>query len=310
MAGVSGVGTQKTIEQIIESQATTTKEARRTGELGKNEFLQLLITQVQYQDPLNPASDQEFIAQLAQFSALEQMQNLNKSFAYSTAFGLMGKYITAEVPDETTGKTQYVSGIVDMVRVVNGEVNVVVNGVNVPIDRISQVFSDHLGDKGDLTDYSGIIGMWGKTRIFNDNGDASTIEGIISSVAIENGVAYARLDEVEIEPYDLDIGSYESVEEYVKAMAGKEVTLKLKDKSTGAVFKVTGTLFDGYIGNDEKVRLILSDVKVPAANIYSAKKVDLLSPEQLLLSEILKELRNMRNPGNGSDTDDGTDTEN
>ena len=50
------------------------------GQLGKDEFLKLLTTQMSTQDPLNPADSTEMIAQLAQFSALEQMQNLNEQF--------------------------------------------------------------------------------------------------------------------------------------------------------------------------------------------------------------------------------------
>ena len=78
MPEVAGVK-QMTIDQIIASQTTSTKETE-IPESWENDFLQLLITQVQHQDPLNPSTDTEFIAQLAQFSALEQMQNLNRTF--------------------------------------------------------------------------------------------------------------------------------------------------------------------------------------------------------------------------------------
>ncbi|MFJ7933144.1 flagellar hook assembly protein FlgD [Sporosarcina sp. NPDC096371] len=58
------------------------RDERKTGDgtLGKDDFMKLLITQLQNQDPTNPMKDNEFIAQMAQFSALEQTMNLAKSF--------------------------------------------------------------------------------------------------------------------------------------------------------------------------------------------------------------------------------------
>lgn len=66
------------IDQILQQQGGFYEAEKSSGDnLGKDAFLQLLVTQLQNQDPLNPLDDKEFIAQLAQFSSLEQMTNIS-----------------------------------------------------------------------------------------------------------------------------------------------------------------------------------------------------------------------------------------
>jgi len=72
---VNSVGT---VEQLLKQREGATRDP---SALGKDQFLQLLITQLKYQDPTSPVDDKEFIAQLAQFSSLEQMQNLNTNMS-------------------------------------------------------------------------------------------------------------------------------------------------------------------------------------------------------------------------------------
>jgi flagellar basal-body rod modification protein FlgD len=73
------------------------------SELDKDDFLKILITQLQHQDPTNPMEDREFISQMAQFSSLEQMTNMASSFgklsgvlASSEAQSMLGKNVEIE----------------------------------------------------------------------------------------------------------------------------------------------------------------------------------------------------------------------
>ncbi len=65
--------------------AATTALQTAGNDLGKDAFLKILITQLTHQDPLDPLKDKDFIAQMAQFSTLEQMTNMNKSIEQMVA---------------------------------------------------------------------------------------------------------------------------------------------------------------------------------------------------------------------------------
>jgi len=139
---VSGSNAASTTSQAV------TQPFTPAGALGQNAFLQLLATQLQYQDPLQPEDNTQFIAQLAQFSSLEQMTNvstqegqvvsgiqtLSQQGQLTSAFSLLGNTVTLQ--DENG---QSVSGPVSAVQSTANGVTITVNGTAYPMADVQSV---------------------------------------------------------------------------------------------------------------------------------------------------------------------------
>lgn len=143
----------------VQASSVYGQDTKQTGSitlgegLGKNSFLQLLITQMRYQDPLEPVKDTEYIAQLAQFNSLEQMQNLNDKFdkmlrwsQMTQASSLIGKKIDGIVPQgvDSDGDGQpdvsRIAGIVNEVRYVEGEPRIVVGRDELRLNDVLRIY--------------------------------------------------------------------------------------------------------------------------------------------------------------------------
>ncbi|MGG2053531.1 flagellar hook assembly protein FlgD [Lysinibacillus pakistanensis] len=191
------------------------KPTRQTGnsELGKDAFLQLLITQLQHQDPTNPMDDREFISQMAQFSSLEQMQNMTKAMEsllasqqqtqlmnYSTFIGKEIKW--HEITDQKDEKGDFVvnegTGIIESLKFVdNTVVFKLTDGKEITPGNISAILNGSTSNsngnnsvtESPLVQASKLIG---KHVTYKDG--EQELQGRIVSVSNKDGVIQYILD--------------------------------------------------------------------------------------------------------------------
>lgn len=114
--------------QVTAASSPATAKAESTNSLASvgmshETFLKLLVTQIRYQDPMSPSDNAEFVAQLAQFAALEQMTEMARWNRLVTGATLIGKEVTAAGPDG-----REVTGIVTGFRLQQGEPPVLLLG--------------------------------------------------------------------------------------------------------------------------------------------------------------------------------------
>jgi flagellar basal-body rod modification protein FlgD len=121
----------------------TTEPVNPNGELGKNDFLKLMIAQLQAQNPLEPSNGTEYISELAQFSQLEQTSNLAQASSENAdsqrvaqAVSLIGHKVT--YTDPSTGATQ--TGAVQSVEIAAGGATLTVEGTaGVALSGVTEV---------------------------------------------------------------------------------------------------------------------------------------------------------------------------
>jgi flagellar basal-body rod modification protein FlgD len=126
-----GAEDQVRLDRLVNEVNNRLQDGRQPQqELGRDDFLRLLITQLSHQDPLSPMEDREFIAQMAQFSTLEQMTNMATDFARLTAM------FTASEASGSLGRNVEIA---DGDRLVQGTVRAVTRG-GVPQVMVNGVF--------------------------------------------------------------------------------------------------------------------------------------------------------------------------
>ena len=116
------------------------KTADELNKLGKDSFLKLLCAQMENQDPMQPQSNTEWVSQLATYSTLEQMQNMNAVMTNSQAFGLIGQDVIVATKN-ADGKESTISGKVDFVSVKGNKSYLSIDGNLYPSSDLQSIIN-------------------------------------------------------------------------------------------------------------------------------------------------------------------------
>jgi len=120
------------------SYTSTKKETTGGNDLDKDAFLNLLVTQMRYQDPMNPGDSTEYMSQLAQYSSLEATMNISNTLDKGNGLNLVGQYVIMNTTD-SAGNTDMVSGLVEYATVKDGEVLLSINDTYYPASDLDSV---------------------------------------------------------------------------------------------------------------------------------------------------------------------------
>lgn len=186
----------------ITNATSTTSTKEKSSTLGKDDFLQLLVAQMQYQDPLEPTSNTEYIAQYATFSEVEQIQNMSKSMDLSRASSLVGQTVQITSTDDN-GRETTKMGKVDYVKYENGKAMVSIDEELYSLDDVTYVCDQ---------DYLTAFGL--AQTLVSDMAKLPKIEQVTAS------------DKEKIEKV---LKQYDDMNDYQKTFLSKSVTSALEE---------------------------------------------------------------------------------
>ncbi|MCL2204769.1 MAG: hypothetical protein FWB88_12615 [Defluviitaleaceae bacterium] len=202
----SDIGNIPQPEQSAWAMSTRTPNS----DLDRQAFLNLLMTQLKFQDPLNPMDDRDFMAQMAQFSALEQMQNLNHTFERSQAFGMIGREADFAFRHPVSGEWIDGYGVVQSVTAQGSDIYLLINNMDVPLSGV-QVVSENptnpMNNVLNAVNQARIQDMVGRTiqaLLHNAQGEVTDfVEGVVNYIKISGNQSVLVVGNREVFPWEV-----------------------------------------------------------------------------------------------------------
>lgn len=142
MAITAVVDSEGNVENSSKTYKSSTNSNKNTNDsLDKSQFLNLLVAEMKYQDPLEPQANSDYVAQLATFSQVESMQNMQLTYQQAHGSSLVGKPVIMKT-ESSSGETGYVCGRVDYMLTEEGKVYLSINGSMYDIDDLDTVLEE------------------------------------------------------------------------------------------------------------------------------------------------------------------------
>ncbi|MCD7726673.1 MAG: flagellar hook capping protein [Clostridiales bacterium] len=224
------MGVVGTVEngQLVESTtasslASSSSSTSSSSTLDKDAFLQLLVAQMKYQDPLEPTSNTEYISQYATFSELEQMQNMSATLELSRASTLVGQTVLMQITS-SSGTTTTVQGNVDYVVYENSKAYLSINGELYSMDDLHTV-----ADSAYLEAYKLAASF---INSYNDLPE-------LSSLTLDDREAVEELEEI-----------YENMTEYQQSFIADDYVEGLEEYVSKMNDIVDAAIADGTLNED------------------------------------------------------------
>lgn len=242
--------------------ASNTKTNKAGSDLDKDAFLRLLVTQLQYQDPLDPMDNTEFVSQMAQFTALEQMNNLNNTMTNSQAYSMIGRTVYAQVYNEKTNKYEEIGGTVDSITIKKSGAYLNIGDKEVAYNDVKEVYSTDVNTSIDrnlvVSQALALVGKSIQAITFDDNlKPKDFVEGKVDYVKFINNTPV------------LSVGGKDV---YTNEVVSVSDDMLLKGQNISAV------IFDAASKKDIEVSGPITDVSIAGESLYltvDGKKVEI-----------------------------------
>ncbi|MCL2002687.1 MAG: hypothetical protein FWG72_01625 [Oscillospiraceae bacterium] len=183
------------LRSIVEQYALPKTTPNHTKTLGKDEFLAILIAQLQNQDPTSPLENVDMVSQMTQFATMESINAMAVTNMQSQAYALIGKGIVGVVRNNLTGEARELIGTVDGAGIDAGRPYVLLGEARIYVEDIMQVFDKSIiaGNAESITAATSMVGKFIRANV-GTTAEPVYAEGRADRWITEDGVVFLTIE--------------------------------------------------------------------------------------------------------------------